>query len=92
MVDNICFFEASSMQHALLVIREKYGDDGVILFQSPIKNSSEKIIVCAAKQISDMDSIELKATSDTIKILVKYGFSKKLVAKDYSKCHHFITI
>ncbi len=83
MVDNICFFEASSMQHALLVIREKYGDDGVILFQSPIKNSSEKIIVCAAKQISDMDSIELKATSDTIKILVKYGFSKNFIKRAY---------
>ena len=83
MVDSICFFEASSMQHALLIIREKYGDDGVILFQNSAKHSSEKIIVCAAKQISDMSSIELKATSDTIKTLVKYGFSKNFIKRAY---------
>lgn len=82
MKEDICFFEAISSHHALLIIKEKYGDDGIILFQTPIK-SSDKILICAAKQISSISSAELKVLSETIKKLIKYGFSKNFIEKSY---------
>jgi len=83
MTQDIYFFEAMNMQHALFVIKEKYGDNGVILFQHNLK-SSKKLLVCAIKHPTNKNCLKLKTLSETIKKLIKFGFSKKFITHAYS--------
>lgn len=91
MSEDICFFEANSMQHAILLVKEKFGVDGVILSYEDIQDN--KILICASKQINGMSSLQLKVFSKCIKKLIDYDFSEDFISKAYKLiCENYQTL
>ena len=81
MTCNVEFFEASSMHHALLLVNDLFGDDGIILSYDQVK--SGKGLVTAIKQLPGVDNICLQIFSKVIVLLKNNGFSKKFINQSY---------
>lgn len=81
MSSNIEFFEASSMHHALLLVNQMFGDEGIILSYDQI--NAGKYNVIAVRQIPDMDNICLQIFSKVITLLRSANFSKSFINRAY---------
>lgn len=81
MASNVEFFEASSMHHALLLVNQMFGDDGIILSYNQINDGKGDVI--AVRQVPDMDNICLQVFSKVIALLRSAGFSKNFINNAY---------
>lgn len=81
MSSNVEFFEASSMHHALLLVNQMFGDDGIILSYDQI--DAGKGLVTAVRQVPGMDNIGIQIFSKVIVLLRSAGFSKNFINNAY---------
>lgn len=81
MASNVEFFEASSMHHALLLVNQMFGDDGIILSYDQVNDGKGDVI--AVRQVPDMDNICLQVFSKVITLLRSAGFSKNFINNAY---------